>query len=70
MIKNSKLYRKLAEKRRWEALQKMSAEESLALGEALLTSQLMTLAKFPRPRRPKCLAVSLGIRKRFRPQGK
>ena len=39
----------------------MSVEESIAIGEALLTSELMTLAVFPERERPSSLAIALGI---------
>jgi hypothetical protein len=39
----------------------MSAEESIALGEALLTSDLMRVAVFPDEQRPLSLVIALGI---------
>jgi hypothetical protein len=36
MIKNPETYRRQSEAERFEALRQMSAEESIALGEALL----------------------------------
>jgi len=39
----------------------MTAEESIAIGEALLTSELMELAVFPDDDHPCTLARSLGI---------
>ena len=41
MIKNPETYRRQSEAERWEALRQMSAEESIALGEALLSSEIM-----------------------------
>jgi hypothetical protein len=41
----------------------MSAEESIAIGEALLTSDLMNVAVFPDDDHPKSLAIALGIRR-------
>ena len=39
----------------------MSIEESIAVGAAVLTSELMTLAVFPQRERPRALAIALGI---------
>jgi hypothetical protein len=39
----------------------MSVEESIAVGEALLTSEIMRLAEFPDDDRPQSLAIALGI---------
>jgi hypothetical protein len=39
----------------------MTPEESIALGEALLTSEIMDVAEFPDDDHPLCLAISLGI---------
>lgn len=65
MIKNLEIYRRRAEAQRWGALRSMSAEESIAIGEALLTSEILKLAWTGNRRRPKCLAVALGIRQRW-----
>jgi len=65
MITNPALYRRLRDGDRWEALQRMTPEESIALGEALLTSELMSIAEFPEEDRPLCLAISLGITPQF-----
>ena len=40
----------------------MTAEESIAIGEALLTSDLMRLAQFPDDDHPRSLAIALGLR--------
>jgi len=61
MIKNVGAYRKRAEGRRWQALRRMSPEDSIAIGEALLTSEIMTFVKSVRRERTRCLAVALGI---------
>jgi hypothetical protein len=61
MIKDPEAYRRLSEKARWDALRRMTPEESIALGEALLTSELMDLVAPPRRDRPLSLAVALGI---------
>jgi hypothetical protein len=42
-------------------LHRMSVAESIAIGEALLTSDLMRLAVFPEHDRPRSLAIALGI---------
>ena len=62
MITNPDLYRRLAERERWEALRRMTPEESIALGEALLTSEIMDFAQSSEEDRPVCLAISLGIK--------
>lgn len=61
MIKNVKTYRKHAERRRWQALQRLRPEDSIAIGEALLTSEIMAFVRSARRARTKCLAVALGI---------
>jgi hypothetical protein len=40
----------------------MTVEESIAIGEALLTSDLMRLAQFPDDDHPRSLAIALGLR--------
>jgi hypothetical protein len=40
----------------------MTAEDSIAIGEALLTSDLMRLAQFPDDDHPCSLAIALGLR--------
>lgn len=62
MIKSRKAYRKISEREDLKSLRSMTIEESIALGEALLTSEIMDLAVFPDDDRPKCLAISLGIK--------
>lgn len=61
MIKNRALFADQVERDRWDRLQRMSPAESIAIGEALLTSELMLLAEFPDDDHPRSLAVSLGI---------
>ncbi len=46
---------------RREALRAMTVEQSIAVGEALLTSELMDLAVFPDDDHPMSLARSLRI---------
>lgn len=64
MIRNEAEYRRRADAERWEALRRMSVEESIALGEALLTSEIMRLAEAPDDDRPCSLAIALGIEAR------
>ena len=45
VIMDLKAYQQLSEKERWEALRRMTPEESIAIGEALLTSEVMNLAE-------------------------
>lgn len=62
MIKHPDRYRRDAEFERWEALRRMTPQESIALGEALLTSEIMRVAEFPDDDHPRSLAIALGIR--------
>ncbi len=48
----------------------MSMEESIAVGEALLTSELMDIAEFPDDDHPMSLAIALGIDPRSPPSRK
>jgi hypothetical protein len=64
MIKNPEAYRRGSEAERWEALRQMSPEESIAVGEALLTSEIMQVATFPDDDHPQSLAILLGIEAR------
>lgn len=61
MIRNPKDYQRQAEQERWEALRRMTVDESIAIGEALLTSEIMRLAEFPADDHPRSLAFALGI---------
>lgn len=61
MIRNPEAYRRQSDHDRWEALARMTPEESIALGEALLTSEIMRLAVFPDDDQPRSLALALGI---------
>jgi hypothetical protein len=61
MVIDPDTYRRLSERERDEALEGMTMEESLAIGEALLTSEIMSLAEFPDDDHPQSLAISLGI---------
>jgi hypothetical protein len=62
MIKNPQAYARHSEEERWEALGRMSVKDSIAIGEALLTSDVMRLAEFPDDDRPVSLAIALGLR--------
>ena len=62
MIKNEAEYRRDAEFDREETLRRMTVAESIALGEALLTSQIMRVAKSSDDDHPRSLAIALGIR--------
>lgn len=61
LIKDLEAYERLCEQERLEALRAMSVDESIAVLEALLTSELMDIAVFPDDDRPMSLARSLGI---------
>jgi hypothetical protein len=62
VIRNEDQYRREAEFDRWETLRRMTPAESIALGEALLTSEIMRMAVFPDDDQPVSLAIALGIR--------
>ena len=61
MIRNRALFADQVERDRWDRLQRMSPAESIAIGEALLTSEIMLLAEFSDDDHPQSLSVSLGI---------
>jgi hypothetical protein len=62
MIRNPQAYARQSEEEDRAALRDMTAEESIAIGEALLTSDLMRLAQFPDDDHPWSLAIALGLR--------
>jgi len=62
MVKDAGAFEQLCEAERWEALRRMTVEESIAIGEALLTSDVMRLASFDVRSQPMSLAVALGVR--------
>jgi len=62
MITNRDAFERTSEQERWDELARMTAADSIAIGEALLTSDLMRLAVFPDDDHPRSLARSLGIR--------
>lgn len=61
MIRNPQAYRDRDDVERREALGSLSVEESIAIGEALLTSDLMRLAEFADDDHPRSLAIALGL---------
>lgn len=64
MIKNPEAYRRRSEVERWDAIRQLTVQESIAIGEALLTSDIMRLAEFPDDDHPRSLAIALGIEPR------
>jgi hypothetical protein len=61
MITDRGTYQRQAALEDDEALRRMTVEESIAIGEALLTSDVMMLAEFPDDDHPRSLAIALGI---------
>ncbi len=61
MITDRAAYERLCEQERWAQLQRLTVEESIALGEALLTSEMMDLATFTDDDSPASLAISLRL---------
>jgi hypothetical protein len=61
MIKDSKAYAQLSGKEDLARLQSLTCEDAIAIGEALLTSELMEVAQFPDDDHPMSLAMALGI---------
>jgi hypothetical protein len=61
MIRNPEAYARLSEREERDALRAMSIDESIAVLEALLTSELMDVAVFADDDRPMSLARSLRI---------
>ncbi len=68
MIRDLEAFRRLSEKERRKALQSMTAEDSIALGEALLTSEIMDIAEVPDDDHPMSLALALGIKTMWTPR--
>jgi hypothetical protein len=66
VIRDLEAYRELREEEYWNALSRRSIEESIAVGEALLTSEIMETAVFPDDDHPLTLARSLGIQAQLR----
>lgn len=61
MIKDLKAFRRLREAEDTRALQALTIAQSIAIGEALLTSSIMTMVRPTRERRLD-LARTLGVR--------
>lgn len=61
MIRNLALNEKIRDAEYWQTLSRMTIDESIRLGEQLLTSQLMEIAEFSDDDHPMSLARSLGI---------
>ena len=66
MIRDLKAYRELRENEYWNTLAQQSVAESIAVGEALLTSEIMETTVFPDDDHPMTLARSLGIQVQLR----
>lgn len=61
MIKDLDAYARLCDRERWDALRARSIDASIAVLEALLTSELMDFAVFADDDHPMSIARSLGI---------
>ncbi len=61
MIKDPEAYARLCDREQWDALRAMTIDASIAVMEALLTSELMDIAVFADDDHPMSLARSLGI---------
>jgi hypothetical protein len=61
MIRDREAYERTVEREHWDAIRALTIEESIAIGEALLTSEIMELAEFADDDRPMSLAIALGI---------
>jgi hypothetical protein len=61
MITDPDAYDRLCESERTAALRAATVEETIAIGEALLTSELMDLAVFPDDDDPMSLTIALGV---------
>ena len=62
MSKNPGVYARQSDEGHRDALRRMTVEESIAIGEALLTSDVMRLAEFSDDDHPLSLAIALGLR--------
>jgi hypothetical protein len=69
MITDRAAYERWCEAERWERLQRMSIDDSIALGEALLTSELMEHVTATVDA-PLSLAIALGLAARRPPQAR
>ena len=61
VIRNLTAYDRLCEQEQWDVLRARSIDDSIAVLEALLTSELMDIAAFADDDQPMSLARSLGI---------
>ena len=61
MNRNEAAHRREVEQDAQANLRGMSVADSIAIGEALLTSDVMRLAVFPDDDQPRSLAIALGI---------
>jgi hypothetical protein len=61
VIRNIEAYRQNSEAEYWQDLARMSIEDTIKLGEALLTSEIFDARKFSDDDHPMSLARSLGI---------
>jgi hypothetical protein len=67
MITDRRAYERWCEAERWERLRAMSLAESIAVGEALLTSEVMVHVTAT-PDVPRSVAIALGIVARHPPR--
>jgi hypothetical protein len=70
VIRDRHAYALLTEAERRRELARMTMDESIRLGEALLTSELMDIAVFTDDDHPLSLAKALGIRPKHRDTAK
>lgn len=61
MITDRAAYARMCEQERWDALRAMSLDDSIAVLEALLSSELEDIGVFADDDHPMSLARSLGI---------
>ena len=67
VISDLAAYRRLREAEDLEALRSLTVEQAIAIGEDLLTSELMDLAEFPDDDHPQSLAIRLGLSQSWSP---
>ena len=63
MIADRRAFERLDERERRAALSAMTIADSIAIAEALLTSDAMRVARFPERPPPVSLAMALGLRR-------
>jgi hypothetical protein len=61
VIRNIKAYQQIRDAEYWRDLSRMSIDDSIRLGEDLLTSQIVDVRAFADDDHPMSLARSLGI---------